>query len=392
MQVCESIYNVGVKDTEIDLFEGQYPVPNGIAYNSYIILDEKIAVMDTVDFHFFRDWLSHLERVLNGREPDYLIISHMEPDHAGSIDIFLSKYPQTKVIGNTKTFQMLKQFFQGDYGDQEIVVKEGDTLELGKHTLTFYTAPLVHWPEVMMTYESYTKTLFSADAFGTFGIEDDLSNWPDEARRYYYNICGKFGPQVKSVLNKISGLQINRICSLHGPLLNEDLDKYVHLYKIWSQYLPEESGITIAYASIYGHTERAMFFLAEQLEKLGEQVTLIDLGRNDHSFALAEAFRYDRLVLASSTYDGWMFTPMCEFLSRLRGKNFQGRDVAFIQNGSWAPVAIKPMKDIMTSLKDITCIEPEVTIKSAMNDNNKQELIVLAEAIHNGGCIEEACD
>ena len=382
-QLTNQIYYVGTDDKTIDLFEGQYVVPNGISYNSYVIMDEKIAVMDTVDQRMTSEWLDNLASVLNGKNPDYLVVLHMEPDHAANIATFLHKYPTAKVVSNAKTFGMIPQFFENiDLEGRKVVVGEGDELSLGEHTLTFVMAPMVHWPEVMMAYEKKEKILFSADAFGKFGTLDVDEEWDCEARRYYINIVGKYGAQVQNVLKKAATLDIAKIYPLHGPMLTENLGYYINKYDICSSYRPEEEGIFIAYASIYGHTKAAAEKLKEILENKGApKVAIADLARYDMAEAVEDAFRYDRLVLASVTYDGGIFPFMAAFLARLKSKNYQNRKVAFIENGSWAPMAAKKMRDELEGLKDITFLENKVTIKSAMKQENIKELEILADEL-----------
>lgn len=390
MKITDSLVYVGVEDQTLDLFEGQYPIPHGITYNSYVILDEKIAIMDTVDKRGQEAWLKNVEDVLKDRIPDYLVVSHMEPDHGASVQILSEKYPSMKIVGNMKTFTMMEQFFHTDFPQQKVVVKEGDTLCLGKHTLQFIMAPMVHWPEVMMTYEQYEKILFSADAFGTFGSSQDVT-WEEEARRYYFNIVGKYGVQVQNVLKKAKALDIQMICPLHGPVLTDDLEQYIHYYCLWSQYQPEENGILIAYASIYGNTKNAVMYLADLLQQQGETVVLHDLSRTDVSYVVADAFRYDRLILASSSYDGGVFCPMETLLNHLKSKNFQNRDIALIENGTWAPSAIKVMKGILEPMKNIRIMEPSITIRSTLSEKNKEELQILLESIMEGGCKNAIC-
>lgn len=382
-RLCENIYYIGVDDKDIDLFEGQYIVPNGLSYNSYVIMDDKIAVMDTVDLRKCDEWEQNLERVLNGKTPDYLVVLHMEPDHAGSIGKFLQKYKSAKVVANNRTFQMMPQFFEDlDLTDRQVVVGEGDELSLGQHSLSFVLAPMVHWPEVMMVYEKKEKILFSADAFGKFGALDTDEEWDCEARRYYLNIVGKYGAQVQTVLKKAAGLDIAKIFPLHGPMLTENLGYYINKYDIWSSYRPEDEGIFIAYTSIYGNTKNAAEKLKEILQQKGAKcVTMADLARCDMAEALEDAFRYDRLVLASPTYDGGMFPYMETFINRLKSKNFQNRKVGFIENGSWAPMAGKKMMDEMASLKNMTLLEDKVTIKSAVKKENIAQLEKLADAL-----------
>lgn len=377
MQITNEIKYVGVNDRTIDLFEGQYVVPNGVSYNSYVIIDDKIAVFDTVDKRKTEDWLSNVENVLGGKMPDYLVISHMEPDHSASIDAFLKKYPSVTVVGNEKTFNIAERFF-GDIFKNKLVVKDGEELSLGKHNLKFVFAPMVHWPEVMFTYETTEKVLFSADAFGKFGALDVDEEWACEARRYYFNIVGKYGATVQSVLKKAAALDIKIICPLHGPVLNENLEYYIGKYNIWSSYQPEDKGVLIAYASIYGNTAKAAEQLAELLREKGEKVAVADLARCDMAEAIEDAFRYDRLVTASVTYDGGLFPAMESFLSHLKAKNYQNRTVAFIENGSWAPMSGKLMRGFFDGMKNITVIDKLVTVKSAVKDDTKEELKQLA--------------
>lgn len=382
-QLCENIYYIGVDDKDIDLFEGQYVVPDGLSYNSYVIMDEKIAVMDTVDLRKCDEWETNLEKVLAGKEPDYLVVLHMEPDHAGSIEKFLNKYKSAKVVANARTFQMMPQFFENlDLTNRQVVVAEGDELSLGQHTLTFVLAPMVHWPEVMFAYEKKEKILFSADAFGKFGALDVEDEWDCEARRYYLNIVGKYGVQVQNVLKKTATLDIQKIFPLHGPMLTENLGYYINKYDIWSSYRPEDEGIFIAYTSIYGNTKNAAEKLKDILETKGApKVAICDLARSDMAEALEDAFRYDRLVLASPTYDGGVFPYMETFINRLKSKNFQNRKVGFIENGSWAPMAAKKMMEEMSSLKNMSLIEDKVTIKSAVKKSDVAQLEKLADAL-----------
>ncbi len=382
-QLTDKIYYVGTDDKTIDLFEGQYVVPNGISYNSYVIMDNKIAVMDTVDSRMTTEWLANLDSILGEKTPDYLVVLHMEPDHAANIETFLQKYPSAKVVSNAKTFAMIPQFFENiDLEGRKVVVGEGETLSLGEHNLTFVMAPMVHWPEVMMAYESKEKILFSADAFGKFGTLDIEEEWDCEARRYYINIVGKYGAQVQNVLKKAATLDIAKIYPLHGPMLTENLSYYINKYDIWSSYRPEDKGIFIAYASIYGHTKAAAEKLKEILEAKGApKVAIADLARYDMAEAVEDAFRYDRLVLASVTYDGGIFPFMAMFLARLKSKNFQNRKVGFIENGSWAPMSAKKMRDELEGLKDITFLENKVTIKSAMKQENIKELEAMADEL-----------
>lgn len=379
-QLTDSIYYIGVDDNQIDLFEGQYIVPNGISYNSYIIMDDKIAVMDTVDSTMCNEWCQNLNSVLKDKQPDYLVVLHMEPDHAGSIEKFLNAYPTTKVVTSSKALAMMPQFFENlNLTDRQITVSEGDELSLGSHTLSFIMAPMVHWPEVMVAYEKKEKILFSADAFGKFGSLTTDEEWDCEARRYYINIVGKYGAPVQSLLKKAATLDIQKIFPLHGPMLTENLGYYINKYDIWSSYRPEDQGIFIAYASIYGNTKNAAEKLKEILEQKGApKVAIADLARDDMAECVEDAFRYDRLVLASSTYDGGMFPYMETFINKLKSKNFQNRKVGFIENGSWAPMAGKKMMDEMSSLKDITIIPDKVTIKSALKTTDIPALEKLA--------------
>lgn len=380
--ISEAIRYIGADDNEIDLFEGQYEVPNGMAYNSYLILDEKIAVMDTIDAHKTEEWLENLRRELDGREPNYLIVSHMEPDHAASIQILAETYPNLTIVGNAKTFAMIGQFFDMELNDRILTVKEGDTLSLGSHMLQFIMAPMIHWPEVMMTYEQSEKILFSADAFGKFGALDAKEDWACEARRYYFNIVGKYGAQVQTLLKKAANLDIQKICALHGPILTENLEYYIGKYNTWSSYEPEDKGILIAYASVYGHTKAAVLRLAELLKEAGaEKVVVTDLARDDMAEALEDAFRYDRMVLAATTYDGGIFPCMEEFLHHLKAKNYQKRTVGLIENGSWAPASGKLMKGLLEGMKEINVLEPVVSIKSSMKEKDQEQLAGLVKAL-----------
>ncbi len=380
IEIAPDVVYVGADDTTIDLFESQYAVPNGVSYNSYVILDEKIAVLDTVDRRAADTYFENLKKVLGNRQPDYLVVHHMEPDHAAEIQKFLETYPTAKVVGNAKTFTMLSRFFTLDVSGRSVTVKEGDTLSLGEHQLTFYMAPMVHWPEVMVSYETKDKILFSADGFGKFGALAVNDDWEPEARRYYFNIVGKYGAQVQALLKKAAGLEIRAICPLHGPVLRENLSYYLNLYDIWSRYEPQCKGVLIAYASIHGNTRAAAQKLAQQLAQKGEtNVTVMDLARCDLSQAVETAFRYDRLVAASATYDGGLFPCMEDFLSHLKAKNFQKRKVALIENGTWAPMAGKLMRAAFESMKQITLLEPMVTIPSAMKEQQVAELDKLAE-------------
>ncbi|MCM1160057.1 MAG: FprA family A-type flavoprotein [Roseburia sp.] len=380
--ITDSILYVGTDDKTIDLFESQYLVPNGVSYNSYVILDDKIAVMDSVDERAAAGWLRNLEKALDGRIPDYLVVSHMEPDHAGSIQAFVEKYPSVQLVGNMKTFQLAEQFFELDMSDRKVVVKEGDTLSLGSHTLQFFMAPMVHWPEVMVEYEQSEKVLFSADGFGKFGALDTEEDWACEARRYYFNIVGKYGAQVQALLKKAADLDISIICPLHGPILKENLEYYIGKYQIWSSYEPEDEGVLIAYASIHGNTKKAAEVLAGILEKKGaKKVVLTDLARDDMAEAIEDAFRYDKLVVAAATYDGGIFPCGEEFLLHLKSKNYQKRTIGFMENGSWAPMTGKLMKAICEPMKEITIAEPVVTIKSSVKADTIEAMEQLAEAL-----------
>ena len=382
VKITDSILYVGVDDKTIDLFESQYIVPNGISYNSYVILDDQVALMDTVDPRGTDEWLANLEQALGERAIDYLVVSHMEPDHAGNIKNLIDRYPDMKIVGNAKTFAMIPQFFDVDITARSIAVKEGDTLNLGKHTLQFFMAPMVHWPEVMVAYEQSEKILFSADGFGKFGALDTDEAWTCEARRYYFNIVGKYGAQVQALLKKAATLDIQMICPLHGPILKEDLGYYIGKYDVWSRYEAEDEGVFIAYASIHGHTAKAAKKLAEMLEAKGaKRVAIADLARDDMAEAVEDAFRHDKLVLACATYDGGLFPCMEDFLSHLKAKNFQKRTVALIENGSWAPVAAKKMQEYLASMKEIAICEPVVTIHSSMKEDTLIRLEELAEEL-----------
>lgn len=383
MKITDSIRYIGADDTEIDLFENQYPVPNGVSYNSYVILDEKIAVMDTADHRVTDQWLGNLERELDGRTPDYLVISHMEPDHAGSIQILAEKYPEMKLVGNAKTFPMIGQFFTvPGLEERKVVVKEGDSLSLGSHTLHFYMAPMVHWPEVMVTYESSEKVLFSADGFGTFGAISRNEEWIAEARRYYINIVGKYGMPVQTLLKKAAGLDIAVICPLHGPVLKENLGYYIEKYDIWSSYRPEEEGVVIACASIYGNTAKAARRLEEILKEKGaKNVVYYDVCRTDVAELVEAAFQYDKMVLAAASYDGGVFPPMENFLHHLKAKTYQNRKVALMENGSWGPTANKTMRGVLEGMKNVTICENTVTIRSVMNESTEAALEAMAEEL-----------
>lgn len=382
VKVTDSVLYVGCDDLDIDLFESQYHVPNGVSYNSYVILDEKIAIMDTVDPRRTEEWLEKVEKALGGRLPDYLVVQHMEPDHAGSIQKICTKYPQMQIVSNAKVFGMMPQFFDFDLTGRTITIKEGDTLSLGSHTLTFVMAPMVHWPEVMVTYEASEKILFSADGFGKFGALSVEEDWTDEARRYFINIVGKYGAQVQNLLKKAATLDIAMICPLHGPVLKEELGYYIGKYLTWSSYEPEEDGIVIACASIHGNTKRAMLKFAEILKEKGaENVKFFDLSRDDMAEAIAEAYQYSKLVVACPTYDGVLFPCMEDFLYHLKIKNFQNRKAAIVENGSWAPMSGKLMKAYLEGMKNITLVEPTVTIKSTISEKNLEELNALADAL-----------
>ncbi len=381
-QITDSVYYVGVDDKTIDLFESQYVVPKGVSYNSYVIRDEKTAVLDTVDPRAGEAWLANLEEVLEGQAPDYLVVSHLEPDHAGNIGKLAEKYPRMKLVGNAKTFAMLPQFFEMDLTDRCVTVKEGDTLSLGAHTLTFVMAPMVHWPEVMVAYESKERILFSADGFGKFGALDADEDWTDEARRYYINIVGKYGAQVQALLKKAAGLDIAIICPLHGPVLKENLGYYLEKYQIWSSYEPEEPGIVVAYASIHGNTARAAGELAGMLEaKTDVPVKVYDLARADMPAVVAEAFRYDRLALLAASYDGGVFPCMEDFLHHLRAKTYRNRKVALVENGTWAPSAARTMRGILEEMKNLTICEPVVTIRSTMKEADREAMAELVRAL-----------
>lgn len=380
--ISESIKYIGVDDRETDLFEGQYIIPNGVSYNSYVIFDEKIAVMDTVDKIATDKWVENLEKALNGKAPDYLVISHMEPDHASNVKLFAEKYPNAKLVGNAKTFAYMPQFFNLNVDDRKVVVKEGDTLELGQHTLTFIMAPMVHWPEVMVAYDSKDKVLFSADGFGKFGALDADEDWTCEARRYYFNIVGKYGAQVQALLKKTASLDIQTICPLHGPILNENLSYYIDKYDIWSSFRPEDTGVMIAYGSMHGNTKQAALELKALLEERGVQkVAVADLTRDDMAEAIEDAFRYDRLVVACPTYDGALFPAVEDFLYHLKIKNYQSRKVALIENGTWAPMAGKKMKEYFEGMKNITLCDTVVTVKSTLNEASVEQLKALADEL-----------
>ena len=379
--ITKDIRYVGVNDHQVDLFEGQYVVPNGMSYNSYVIMDEKIAVMDTVDQNFGKEWLANIDAVLEGRKPDYLVVHHMEPDHSANIDVFLKAYPEAVVVSSAKAFAMMKNFFGTDYADRRIVVGEGDTLPLGVHTLTFVTAPMVHWPEVIVSYDSADKVLFSADGFGKFGALDAEEDWACEARRYYIGIVGKYGAQTQALLKKAATLDIQTICPLHGPVLKENLGYYINLYDIWSSYKVESEGILIAYTSVYGNTKKAVELLASKLEEKGQKVTVADLARDDMAEAVEDAFRYGKLVLATTTYNGDVFPFMKEFIHHLTERNYQNRTVALMENGSWAPVASKVMMKMLEGSKNLTFAQNNVKILSALSDDSRAQIEALAEEL-----------
>ncbi len=380
--ISDAIRYIGVDDKDIDLFESQYIVPNGVSYNSYVILDDKIAVMDTVDARKTEEWLANLETELGGRTPDYLVISHLEPDHSGSIQVITEKYPQMKLVSNNKVFQMLPQFFEIDIESKKVVVAEGDTMELGSHTLNFVMAPMVHWPEVMVEYESTEKVLFSADAFGKFGTLDTDEDWACEARRYYFNIVGKYGVQAAALLKKAAGLEIEKICPLHGPVLQENLGYYIDKYKVWSSYEAEDDGVLVAFGSIHGNTAKAARKLGEILEAKGaKKVVVSDLSREDMAEVIEDAFRYDKLVVACATYDAGLFPVMQDFLYHLGHKNFQNKKVAFMENGSWGPMANKKMREAFEGMKNMTLCDNMVSIKSTMKEADIAQMEALAEEL-----------
>ena len=382
MFVTEDIRYIGVNDHDVDLFEGQYTVENGMSYNSYVILDEKVAVMDTVDAHFGVEWLQNLETVLIGRRPDYLVVQHMEPDHSANIAVFMETYPEAQIVSSAKAFVMMQQFFGTDFPERKVVVGEGSTLKLGRHTLTFVTAPMVHWPEVIVTYDSTDKVLFSADGFGKFGALDVEEDWADEARRYYIGIVGKYGAQVQALLKKAAALDIAIICPLHGPVLNENLGYYLDKYNTWSSYAVEDEGVVIAYTSIYGHTKEAVEELAEKLNQRGcPNVVVADLARCDMAEVVADAFRYSKLVLATTTYNATIFPHMQSFIDHLTARNYQGRTVGMIENGAWAPMAAKVMKKMLETSKNLTYTDTTVTVKCALNDASRAQIDALADEL-----------
>lgn len=382
MFVTEDIRYIGVNDHDVDLFEGQYTVENGMSYNSYVILDEKVAVMDTVDAHFGVEWLQNLETELNGRRPDYLVVQHMEPDHSANIAVFMETYPEAQIVSSAKAFVMMQQFFGTDFPERKVVVGEGSTLKLGRHALTFVTAPMVHWPEVIVTYDSTDKVLFSADGFGKFGALDVEEDWADEARRYYIGIVGKYGAQVQALLKKAAALDIAIICPLHGPVLNENLGYYLDKYNTWSSYAVEDEGVVIAYTSVYGHTKEAVEELAEKLNQRGcPNVVVADLARCDMAEAVADAFRYSKLVLATTTYNATIFPHMQSFIDHLTARNYQGRTVGMIENGAWAPMAAKVMKKMLETSKNLTYTDTTVTVKCALNDASRAQIDALADEL-----------
>ena len=382
MFVTEDIRYIGVNDHDVDLFEGQYTVENGMSYNSYVILDEKVAVMDTVDAHFGVEWLQNLETELNGRRPDYLVVQHMEPDLSANIAVFMETYPEAQIVSSAKAFVMMQQFFGTDFPERKVVVGEGSTLKLGRHTLTFVTAPMVHWPEVIVTYDSTDKVLFSADGFGKFGALDVEEDWADEARRYYIGIVGKYGAQVQALLKKAAALDIAIICPLHGPVLNENLGYYLDKYNTWSSYAVEDEGVVIAYTSVYGHTKEAVEELAEKLNQRGcPNVVVADLARCDMAEAVADAFRYSKLVLATTTYNATIFPHMQSFIDHLTARNYQGRTVGMIENGAWAPMAAKVMKKMLETSKNLTYTDTTVTVKCALNDASRAQIDALADEL-----------
>lgn len=382
MFVTEDIRYIGVNDHDVDLFEGQYTVENGMSYNSYVILDEKVAVMDTVDAHFGVEWLQNLATELNGRRPDYLVVQHMEPDHSANIAVFMETYPEAQIVSSAKAFVMMQQFFGTDFPERKVVVGEGSTLKLGRHTLTFVTAPMVHWPEVIVTYDSTDKVLFSADGFGKFGALDVEEDWADEARRYYIGIVGKYGAQVQALLKKAAALDISIICPLHGPVLNENLGYYLDKYNTWSSYAVEDEGVVIAYTSVYGHTKEAVEELAEKLNQRGcPNVVVADLARCDMAEAVADAFRYSKLVLATTTYNATIFPHMQNFIDHLTARNYQGRTVGMMENGAWAPMAAKVMKKMLETSKNLTYTDTTVTVKCALNDASRAQIDALADEL-----------
>ncbi len=383
MEIVKDIFYVGVNDKTIDLFEGQYIVPNGMAYNSYLIKDQKVAVLDSVDKNFGKEWLSNIEKVMDGGKVDYLIVSHMEPDHSANITAFADKYPDAKIVSSSKAFTMMKNFFGTDFVDRQVVINEGDELDLGEHKLTFVSAPMVHWPEVMMSYDKTSKTLFSADAFGKFGALDVEEDWACEARRYYFGIVGKYGVQVQAVLKKLANIEVERICALHGPILTENLGYYIDLYKTWSSYGVESDGVVINYTSVYGNTKKAAKILAKELEDKGVKVAVNDLARCDMAEAVEDAFRYGKIVLATTTYNGDIFPFMKEFVHHLTERNFQNKFVGIIENGSWAPLADKIIKGMLEKSKNITFANTGVKILSGVKEENIEQIKALANELAN---------
>jgi len=382
MFITNDIKYIGVNDHQVDLFEGQYDVPNGMAYNSYAVIDEKIAIMDSVDVNFGDEWISNIESALGGRKPDYLVVQHMEPDHSASIVKFAAAYPEAKIVSSARAFVMMKNFFGDNFADRQVVVNEGDTLSLGRHELSFVAAPMVHWPEVFVTYDSCDKVLFSADGFGKFGALDVDEDWACEARRYYIGIVGKYGAQVQALLKKAAGLDIQIICPLHGPVLTENLGYYINLYDIWSGYKTETEGVVIAYTSVYGNTKKAVELLADKLRELGcPKVAVTDLARDDMAEAVEDAFRYGKIVLATTTYNGGIFPFMHEFINHLTERNFQNKTVGFIENGTWAPMAARIMKTMLEKSKNLTFTEANVKIMSALNDESTAQITALAEEL-----------
>ncbi len=383
MEITNNIFYVGVNDKTIDLFEGQYIVPNGMAYNSYLIKDKKIAVLDSVDKNFGDEWLSNIDKVISGEKVDYLIVSHMEPDHSANITAFAEKYPDAKIVSSSKAFTMMKNFFGTDYADRRVVINEGDELDLGEHKLSFVSAPMVHWPEVMMSYEVASKTLFSADAFGKFGALDTEEDWACEARRYYFGIVGKYGVQVQAVLKKLENIEVERICALHGPILTENLGYYIDLYKTWSSYGTESEGVVINYTSVYGNTKKAVEILSKELEEKGVKVAVNDLARCDMAEAVEDAFRYGKVVFATTTYNGDIFPFMKEFVNHLTERNFQNKFVGIIENGSWAPLADKIIKGMLEKSKNITFANQGVKILSGVSEENVEQIKALANELAN---------
>ena len=383
MEIVKNIFNVGVNDRAIDLFEGQYVVPNGMAYNSYLIIDEKIAVLDSVDKNFANEWLNNIDNKVGEREVDYLIVSHMEPDHSANITAFANKYPNAKIVSSAKAFVMMNNFFGTDFSDRRIVINEGDVLDLGEHKLTFVSAPMVHWPEVMLSYETATKTLFSADAFGKFGALDTIEDWACEARRYYFGIVGKYGPQVQGVLKKLANIEVERICALHGPILTENLGYYIDLYKTWSSYGTESEGVVINYTSVYGNTKKAVEILAKELEDKGIKAIVNDLARCDMAEAVEDTFRYGKVVLATTTYNGDIFPFMKEFINHLTERNFKNKFVGIIENGSWMPLADKIIKGMLEKSKNLTFATTGVKILSGVKQENIDQIKALADELAN---------